>query len=68
MKSILTIAMASALLAPLATVSHAAYKAPGAYAGDSAAQTVVVERRKKRIPGGSGCDDPRDVIEHPECR
>jgi hypothetical protein len=26
------------------------------------------KRRKKRIPGGSGCDDPRDVIEHKECR
>lgn len=25
-------------------------------------------RRKKRIPGGSGCDDPGDVAEHPECR
>jgi hypothetical protein len=26
------------------------------------------KRRKPRIPGGSGCDDPEDVIEHPECR
>jgi hypothetical protein len=25
-------------------------------------------RRKKRIPGGSGCDDPGDYAEHPECR
>jgi len=25
------------------------------------------KRRKKRIPGGSGCDDPEDIIEHPEC-
>ena len=25
-------------------------------------------RSKPRIPGGSGCDDPRDIIEHPECR
>lgn len=23
---------------------------------------------RPRIPGGSGCDDPQDVIEHPECR
>ena len=30
-------------------------------------QTVVDKRGKKRIPGGSGCDDPRDIIEHPEC-
>ena len=24
-------------------------------------------RGKTRVPGGSGCDDPRDLIEHPEC-
>jgi hypothetical protein len=27
----------------------------------------AVDRRKPRVPGGSGCDDPRDIIEHPEC-
>jgi hypothetical protein len=25
------------------------------------------KRRKPRVPGGSGCDSPRDVAEHPEC-
>lgn len=25
-------------------------------------------RDRPRIPGGSGCDDPLDLIEHPECR
>ena len=25
-------------------------------------------RDKPRVPGGSGCDDPGDVAEHPECR
>ena len=25
-------------------------------------------RRRPRIPGGSGCDDPGDILEHPECR
>ena len=25
-------------------------------------------RSKPRVRGGSGCDDPQDVIEHPECR
>ena len=24
--------------------------------------------RRPRVPGGSGCDSPRDIIEHPECR
>lgn len=23
---------------------------------------------RPRIPGGSGCDDPGDILEHPECR
>jgi len=23
---------------------------------------------RPRVPGGSGCDDPHDIIEHPECR
>lgn len=31
------------------------------------AATVIVDRRKPRVPGGSGCDDPEDIIEHPEC-
>ncbi len=25
-------------------------------------------RDKKRVPGGSGCDDAGDYAEHPECR
>jgi hypothetical protein len=25
-------------------------------------------RSKPRVKGGSGCDDPDDLIEHPECR
>ena len=24
--------------------------------------------RRPRIPGGSGCDDPHDIAEHPECK
>jgi hypothetical protein len=24
--------------------------------------------RRARVPGGSGCDSPRDLREHPECR
>ena len=24
-------------------------------------------RSKTRVPGGSGCDDPEDILEHPEC-
>ncbi len=25
-------------------------------------------RGRPRVPGGSGCDDPGDILEHPECR
>ena len=34
------------------------------------ADTVAAKgsgRDKPRVPGGSGCDDPEDLIEHPEC-
>jgi hypothetical protein len=32
-----------------------------------ASMTDSIDRRRPRVPGGSGCDDPRDLIEHPEC-
>lgn len=28
---------------------------------------LEAKRRKPRVPGGSGCDDPEDIAEHPEC-
>jgi hypothetical protein len=31
-------------------------------------EPTTFERSKPRVKGGSGCDDPRDRIEHPECR
>lgn len=27
-----------------------------------------IEKRKPRVPGGSGCDTPKDIAEHPECQ
>ena len=73
--------MKSFLTAALATLSLAAAIAPAAAfeltrptsitAGsgfDWTADTSIVERRKPRVPGGSGCDTPRDMREHPECR
>lgn len=29
---------------------------------------TVDKRSKPRVPGGSGCDDPEDLVEHPECQ
>jgi hypothetical protein len=28
----------------------------------------MLARGAPRVPGGSGCDDPDDINEHPECR
>lgn len=67
--------MSKLALAMLAAFVAAALAAPGASASssqtrfDSPSDTVVVEKRSKpRIPGGSGCDEPEDIIEHPECQ
>jgi hypothetical protein len=54
--------VATFTLAPLPAFAaedgiHAQSKAP-----------ITIARNKPRVPGGSGCDDPRDLIEHPECR
>jgi hypothetical protein len=41
-------------------------KTDGFWSAD--ANTYIEKRRKPRVKGGSGCDDPGDAIEHPECR
>lgn len=35
---------------------------------EDARQGDVDKRKKKRVKGGSGCDDAHDILEHPECR
>ena len=32
---------------------------------DAALVNAEFDRRRPRVPGGSGCDDPGDLIEHP---
>jgi len=34
---------------------------------EDARQGDVEKRKKKRIKGGSGCDDAHDILEHPAC-
>jgi hypothetical protein len=35
---------------------------------DTAEEQIADRRgRRRRVPGGSGCDDPEDIAEHPEC-
>lgn len=72
--------MKSFLMAALATLALASAMAPAAAfdltgqgqttlgAGFGWTLDTIVERRRPRVPGGSGCDSPRDLIEHPECR
>ena len=65
MKTLLSLTVAALTLATFAAPTLAAISATGF---DVVATDTVVDRRKPRVPGGSGCDDPRDLIEHPECR
>ena len=64
-KLILTATAALIALSALAPVSAQ----PLAKAGFNADAGIVEmdKRRKPRVPGGSGCDSPRDIIQHPEC-
>ncbi len=68
MKSlILTATLASLALTLTAPVS-AATKGSAIVAFEEALQGDFDKRKKKRVKGGSGCDDAGDVLEHPECR
>ena len=49
-----------------AAAADAAFDLPVLHAW--AADDLAEKRRRPRVPGGSGCDDPRDVAENPECR
>lgn len=60
-------ALALAFTLNLTTSTSASAAPAGAYSIDDMAGTSV-DRRRPRVPGGSGCDDPGDILEHPECR
>ena len=64
---ILTATLASLAITLTAPVS-AATKGSSIVAFEEALQGDFDKRKKKRIKGGSGCDDAGDVLEHPECR
>jgi ABC-type transport system substrate-binding protein len=71
-----SLACGAAMAAGTSASSPTALQASSAVVHDAAQGTQVVPstvdqqlaRRKPRVPGGSGCDDPRDLVEHPECR
>lgn len=62
--------LASLMLGALPALPVAAATATlsAADAGIALPAGDVFEKRRPRVPGGSGCDSPRDVAEHPECR
>lgn len=57
----LTAALIVSMIAPVAAMPlvKSGFAADGALTG--------IDRRRPRVPGGSGCDSPRDIREHPEC-
>ncbi|MGQ0565918.1 MAG: hypothetical protein ACT4OK_12725 [Gemmobacter sp.] len=67
MKSLILAATALTFLMPVTTAAQAGVLADGLYPVEKMIDGTVEKRRKRRIPGGSGCDDPRDLIEYPEC-
>ncbi len=64
---VLAATLASLALTTTAPV-FASPKAPGVYDQSAFQGADVEKRRKKRVKGGSGCDDAGDILEHPECR
>lgn len=66
MTTILRIALAAAIGVPALAPARAAFHDTGVSAAVSA--DTMEKRSKPRQKGGSGCDDPHDIVEHPECR
>ena len=58
----------AALALSFAAPVMAADQSQGVFSIEDMSGTTVEKRKKKRVKGGSGCDDAGDVIEHPECR
>ena len=63
-KTMMTLMAAMIAMSSLSVVPVKA-SADGISAFDGS--SVMEKRSRPRVPGGSGCDDPQDIIEHPEC-
>ena len=68
MKSLILTATLASLAFTLTAAVSAATKGTTIVAFEEAVQGDFDKRKKKRVKGGSGCDDAGDVLEHPECR
>ncbi len=68
MKTLILTSTAIAFAFTLNLTANASVTPDGLYSAERMAGSESVDRRRPRVPGGSGCDSPRDVREHPECR
>lgn len=67
MKTLILAATALAFVPVFTGMVNAGTAPDGFYAIGQMPDGSIDKRRKPRVPGGSGCDDPRDLIQHPEC-
>ena len=68
MKTFILTATLASLAFTLPAPVNAATKANALTAIEDVMTGDFDKRKKKRVKGGSGCDDAGDVLEHPECR
>ncbi len=68
MKTLILTATLASLAFTLTAPVSAASKTDSITAFEAALQGDFDKRKKKRVKGGSGCDDAGDILEHPECR
>lgn len=68
MKILFLTATALAFAVTLNLPANAGTAPDGVYATQQMAGKASIDRRRPRVPGGSGCDTLQDILEHPECR
>lgn len=66
MKNLMIIATLAAVTLGAVAPASAMTSAKGLF--DASVLDGMVDKRRPRTPGGSGCDTPRDIRQHPECR
>jgi hypothetical protein len=65
-----TLLASAAMIFAVSTASFAVAPVTDTKAGFNAKiqiNDMEAKRSKPRVPGGSGCNTPRDIAEHPEC-
>lgn len=68
MKTLILASTLASLAFTLTAPVSAASKGSNIVAFEEALQGDFDKRKKKRVKGGSGCDDAGDILEHPQCR